>query len=174
MAQEIENKAKTENPDGAAGKKAAPATSTTLNDDTKVSIKSLVPSVYYSCTVTFESFAWVEVGDVQEMTYKQLKMMKAKHPRYFSDKWLLPMDKNVVKKLGLEKVYANNMSRGDLKKLYGSDVMEVEELLSGLSSEAKTKLIQKVEDAVKNGKIVNVKIIRVLEKHLGVELMQFV
>lgn len=99
MAQDIENKVKTETPDGAASKKAAPATSTTLNDDTKVSVKSLAPAVYYTCTTTFESFAWVEVGDVQEMTYKQLRMMKAKHPRYFSDKWLLPMDKNVVKKV---------------------------------------------------------------------------
>jgi len=43
MAQDIENKVKTETPDGAASKKAAPATSTTLNDDTKVSVKSLAP-----------------------------------------------------------------------------------------------------------------------------------
>lgn len=174
MAQENENKVKTENPDGAVSKKTAPATSTTLNDETKVSVKSLVPAVYYSCTTTFESFAWVEVGDVQEMTYKQLRMMKTKHPRYFNDKWLLPMDNNVVKKLGLEKVYANNMNRGDMKKLYGSNVVEVEELLSGLSNEAKTKLAQRVEDDVKNGKIANVKVIRALEKHLGVELMQYV
>lgn len=174
MAQDIENKVKTETPDGAASKKAAPATSTTLNDDTKVSVKSLAPAVYYTCTTTFESFAWVEVGDVQEMTYKQLRMMKAKHPSYFSDKWLLPMDKNVVKKLGLDNVYSNSMNRGDMRKLYGSDVKEVDELLSGLSNEAKTGLAHKVEDAVKNGKIENVKIIRCLEKHLGVELMQYV
>lgn len=174
MAQEIEKKVKIENPDGAVTKKTAPATSTTLNDDTKVSVKSLVPAVYYSCTTTFESFAWVEVGDVQEMSYKQLRMMKTKHPRYFNDKWLLPMDNNVVKKLGLEKVYANNMNRGDMKKLYGSNVVEVEELLSGLSNEAKTKLTNRVEDDVKNGKIANVKIIRALEKHLGIELMQYV
>lgn len=174
MAQENENKVKTENPDGAVGKKTAPAASATLNDDTRVSVKSLVPTVYYSCTTTFESFAWVEAGDIQEMTFKQLRMMKTKHPRYFTDKWLLPMNNNVVKKLGLDKVYANNMNRGDMRKLYGSDVKEVEELLSGLSNDAKTGLTHKVEDAVKNGKIENVKIIRCLEKHLGVELMQYV
>ena len=61
-----------------------------------------------------------------------------------------------------------------MRKLYGSDVKEVDELLSGLSNEAKTGLAHKVEDAVKNGKIENVKIIRCLEKHLGVELMQYV
>lgn len=174
MAQDIENKVKTETPDGAVSKKTASATSTILNDDTKVSVKSLVSAVYYTCTTTFESFSWVEVGDIQEMTYKQLRMMKTKHPRYFNDKWLLPMDKNVIKKLGLDKVYSNNMSRGDMRKLYGSDVKEVEELLSGLSDDAKTELTHKVETAVKNGKIENVKIIRCLEKHLGVELMDLV
>lgn len=173
MAQENENKAKI-NPDEAVETKAASATSATLNDDTRITVKSLVPAVYYTCSTTFESFSWVEVGDEQEMSYRQLRIMKTKHPRYFSDKWLLPTNKDALKKLGLEKIFANNMSRGDMKKLYGADVKEVEELLSSLSNDAKTELTQKVEKAVKNGKIVNVKIIRVLEKHLGVELMKYV
>jgi hypothetical protein len=175
LAQEVLNK-NVENPEiGAAGETpAAPATSPTLNDDTKIIVKALVPAVYYTCSKTFDTFAWVEVGDTQEMTYLQLKLMKAKHPRYFTEKWLLPCDDEALNKLNLTSVYRNTLSRGDMKILYGSDVQAAEDLLSGLSDDALTELTQKVKNAVKNGKIVNIKIIRLLEKQLGVELMKLV
>lgn len=171
MTQEIENKANTNISDKAA---ETAADSPVLNDDTKIAVKSLVPAVYYTCSTTFETFSWVEAGDIQDMSYRQLRIMKAKHPRYFTEKWLLPMDNEVLKKLKLESVFASTLSRGDMKKLYGSNVDEVEELLSSLSDSAKTELAQKVVKAVKNGKITNVKIIRLLENQLSVELMQYV
>ena len=175
MAQD--NEIKTTIPENEAADKktsAASATSTILNDDTKITVKALVPAVYYTCSKTFETFAWVEVGDIQEMSFLQLRIMKAKHPRYFTEKWLLPSNKEVLKKLNLENFYMNKVNRGDMKKLYGTDVGEVEELLSSLSDDAKAELTQKVIKAVKEGKITNVKIIRLLEKQLGVELMQYV
>ena len=58
-------------PDKAASEKksgAAP-TSPALKDDTKVTVRALVPAVYYTCLKTMDSFAWEEVGDEQEMTY---------------------------------------------------------------------------------------------------------
>ena len=48
-------------------------TDTILNDDTKIQVQSLVPVVCYSCPVTFEYFSWLEIGDTQEMTYKQIR-----------------------------------------------------------------------------------------------------
>ena len=58
---------------------------TILNDDTKVMVQALVINVHYTCPVTFETFSWLEVGDTQEMTYKQIRIMSVKHPRYFSE-----------------------------------------------------------------------------------------
>ena len=61
-----------------------------------------------------------------------------------------------------------------MKKFYGSDVGAAKELLAGLNDSAKAGLVKKITDAVKNGKIANVKIIRLLEEQLGIELMQLV
>lgn len=175
MAQDKEMKTTIPENEVADNKKpATSAASIILNDDTKITVKALVPAVYYTCSKTFETFAWVEVGDIQEMSFLQLRIMKAKHPRYFTEKWLLPSNDEVLKKLNLESFYANKVNRGDMKKLYGTDIGEVEELLSGLSDRAKAELAQKVVKAVKEEKITNVKIIRLLEKQLGVELMQYV
>lgn len=145
-----------------------------LNDDTKITVQALVPFVYYTCPVTFETFSWLEVGDTQEMTFKQLRIMNAKHPRYFTEKWLKPLNDEVLDKLKLKRLFENNLSRGDLKLLFGNDVAAVEEMLANLNPDAKPELAQKAVKAAKDGRISNIKIIRLIEKHLGIEIMDLI
>lgn len=170
MAQENKNL----NPANGAAEEAASATSNVLNDDTMITVEARVPAVYYTCPVTFETFSWLEIGDTQEMTFKQLRIMNTKYPRYFSEKWLLPNNELVMKKLKLDKIYATKVNRADMKRFCGNDIKDVEELLSGLDSNAKTELTPKIVKYVKEGKISNVKMIRLLEKKLGIELMDLV
>ena len=170
MAQENKNL----NPENEAAENAASTTSNVLNDDTRIVVEARVPAVYYTCPVTFETFSWLEVGDTQEMTFKQLRIMNTKHPRYFTEKWLLPNNETVLKKLHLDKIYATKVNRADMKRFCGDDIKDVEELLSGLDSNAKTELTPKIVKYVKDGKIANVKMIRLLEKKLGIELMDLV
>ena len=170
MAQENKNL----NPENGAVDQTAPATSNVLNDDTRIVVEARVPAVYYTCPVTFETFSWLEVGDTQEMTFKQLRIMNTKHPRYFTEKWLLPNNEVVLKKLHLDKIYATKVNRSDMKLFCGDNIKDVDELLSGLDSNAKTELTPKIVKYVKDGKIANVKMIRLLEKKLGIELMDLV
>lgn len=170
MAQENKNL----NPVNEAAEQTASATSNVLNDDTRIVVEARVPAVYYTCPVTFETFSWLEVGDTQEMTFKQLRIMNTKHPRYFTEKWLLPNNEVVMKKLHLDKIYATKVNRSDMKRFCGDDIKDVNELLSGLDSNAKTELTPKIVKYVKDGKIANVKMIRLLEKQLNIELMQYV
>ena len=170
MAQENKNL----NPVNEAAEQTASATSNVLNDDTRIVVEARVPAVYYTCPVTFETFSWLEVGDTQEMTFKQLRIMNTKYPRYFTEKWLLPNDGTVMKKLHLDKIYATKVNRSDMKRFCGDDIKDVNELLSGLDSNAKTELTPKIVKYVKDGKIANVKMIRLLEKKLGIELMDLV
>lgn len=170
MAQENKNL----NPDNGAAEQIAPATSNVLNDDTRIVVEARVSAVYYTCPVTFETFSWLEVGDTQEMTFKQLRIMNAKHPRYFTEKWLLPNNEAVLKKLRLDKIFGSKVTRSDMKRFCGDNIKDVEELLFGLDSNARTELAPKIVKYVKDGRITNVKMIRLLEKKLGIELMDLV
>lgn len=163
-------------PDMAAPDKKSGAVppSSALKDTTRIKVRALVPAVYYTCLKTMDSFSWDEVGDEQEMTFMQIKTMKARHPRYFTEKWLLILNDEVLKKLNLASTFSEKVTASDMKKFYGSDVDAAKELLFGLSNSAKSGLTEKVIKAVKNGKIANVKIIRLLEEQLGIELMQLV
>ena len=124
MAQENKNL----NPVNEAAEQTASATSNVLNDDTRIVVEARVPAVYYTCPVTFETFSWLEVGDTQEMTFKQLRIMNTKYPRYFTEKWLLPNDGTVMKKLHLDKIYATKVNRADMKRFCGDDIKDVEEI----------------------------------------------
>lgn len=174
MGQEDKNLIITPEKAASDKKSGAAPTSPVLKDDTKIMVRSLIPKVYYTCSKTMESFAWEEVGDEQEMTYMQIKTMKAKHPRYFTEKWLLICNDEALKKLNLTSVFSAKITAADMKKFYGSDVGVAKELLAGLTDDAKNGLMDKVAKAVKNGNIANVKMIRMLEKQLGIELMQLV
>lgn len=145
-----------------------------LNDDTWVKVQSLVPYVCYSCPVTFETFNWIEIGDTQEMTYKQIRIMNTKHPRYFSEKWIKPLNDTVLEKLKLKRYFENNLNRSDLKLLCGNDVEAAEKMLNSLNADGKSELAKKAVKAAKDGKIYNVKIIRLIEKNLDVEIMNLV
>lgn len=145
-----------------------------LKDDTKVKVRSLVPAVYYTCLKTMDSFAWEEVGDEQEMTYMQLKYMKAHHLRYFTEKWLLILNDEVLEKLKLGDIFITEVTPSNMKKFYGSDVEAAQKLILELRDDVKDRLVAKIIAAVKKGKIDNVKMIRMLEKELNTELMQFV
>ena len=147
---------------------------TILNDDTKITVQALVINICYTCPITFETFNWMEIGDTQEMTYKQIRIMSVKHPRYFTEKWLKPLNDDLLEKLKLKKYFENNLSRGDLKLLFGNDVAAVEEMLTNLNLDSKAELAPKAIKAAKDGKISNVKIIRLIEKHLGVEIMELI
>lgn len=145
-----------------------------LGDDTVITVKALVPKVYYTCPVTHDVFAWEEVGDTQDMTFKQLKTMKAKYSRYLTDKWILPQNDEAIKKLGLDKVYGEKLTIQDRILLRGNDVDAVAELISKLNNDGRTELARYAEKSAKEGKLVNIKIIRLLEEQLDIELMQLV
>ena len=101
--------------------------------------------------------------------------MKNKHSGYFTKKWLFPQNDSALKKLGIDDIFAGKFDeKKDMKLFYGDDVEAVREKLSYIAPENKENIGNKVIKAVKQGKIVNIKILRLLEKELDVELMDLV
>lgn len=149
-------------------------TAKSIRDDDIIIVKSLVPNVHYTCPKTLDYFNWAEVGDEQEMTFAQLKIMKNKHKGYFSKKWLYPKNETVLRKLGIDEIFAVKFTRTDMKLFYGNDVDAVKEKICYVTENDKPELIEKIKNAVKQGKIVNIKIIRFLENEFEIDLMDLI
>ena len=146
-----------------------------IRDNDKIIVKALVPNVHYTCPKTLDYFNRAEVGDEQEMTFAQLKLMKNKHKGYFTKKWLYPKNEIALRKLGIDDIFAVKFNmRADMRLLYGNDVEAVKDKICYVTEKDKPEVIEKIRNAVKQGKIVNIKIIRLLENEFEIDLMDLI
>ena len=143
-----------------------------FKDTDKIIVKALVPNVHYTCPKTLDYFNWVEVGDEQKMTFAQLKIMKIKHRNYFTKKWLYIENDTVSDLLGISDIFIVKFTRTDMKLLYGDDVNAVKDKICYVTEKDKPEVIEKIRNAVKQCKIVNIKIIRLLENTFNIDLME--
>ena len=160
--------------ENATVKAATNDTVKSIRDNDKVIVKALVPNVHYTCPKTLDYFNWAEVGEEQEMTFAQLKLMKNKHKGYFTKKWLYPKNEIALRKLGIDDIFAVKFTRADMKLLYGNDVDAVKDKICYVTEKDKPEVIEKIKNAVKQGKIVNIKIIRLLENEFEIDLMDLI
>ena len=142
-----------------------------FKDTDKIIVKALVPNVHYTCPKTLDYFNWAEVGDEQEMTFAQLKIMKIKHRNYFTKKWLYIENETALDLLDISDIFAVKFTRTDMKLLYGNDVEAVKDKICYVTEKDKPEVVEKIRNAVKQGKIVNVKIIRLLENEFEIKII---
>ena len=86
----------------------------------------------------------------------------------------MPLNEEVVKKLKIDELYVNELRKEDLKKFYSNNYEEAEVFIDTLNGELLEMLKDKIIKAVKTGTITNAKMIRLLERKLDVDLMQYV
>lgn len=139
----------------------------------KIMVKALVNNVHYTCPKTFEYFHWENARDEHEMTFEQVKLMKVKHKNYFTNKWLFIEDEAVLDALGISDIFAVKFNmRADMKLLYGNDVDAVKKKLCYITKKKELEVIEKVKIAVKQGKIIDIRIIKLLERTFNIDLME--
>lgn len=174
MAKAIEEKATDKPVEEKTETKSVAKEARTVKDTDIVVVKSLKNNVHYTCPKTNDYFVWPDEGSEEKMTVAQLKVMKNQHNGYFSKKFIYPKDEAVLKKLNLQDYFKVKFGRGDMKLLYGDDIEVAKEKVMTIPDDEKDAFIVKVKKAVKDGKIANVKIIRMLERELGIDLMVLV
>lgn len=144
-----------------------------LTDSEEIEIMSLIPNVSYKDSYTNDFYKWEEVGHIEYMTYETLRNMWRNHKNYFRNLWLKPLDERVIAKFGLVNTYEkyeflmdeSNYTRNNTKKLC--------EAISDTPTGMRFAIFNKIKDLVVAGKIIDVVVIRDLEKHLGLDLISF-
>lgn len=148
---------------------------TPLNDSDEVQVVSLIPNVSYLDSKTNDYYEWETVGHVEYMTVDVLKNMWRNHKSYFRNMWLKPLDERIVKLFGLKVVYdkyeflmkESNYTRDNIKNVV--DMLTASSTTNGL----KFAVTNMVKNAVINGKISDVVVIKALENQLNLDLISF-
>ncbi|MBO5828923.1 MAG: hypothetical protein J6R59_10805 [Paludibacteraceae bacterium] len=144
-----------------------------LEDSDEIEVVSLVPNVSYKDSKTLDMYEWREAGHSEYMTFDTLKNLWRNNKGYFKNLWLKPMDDRVINKFGLTKTFEKYEYLMDGSNYTKKNIQTICDAIKGTPNGLKFSICNKVKNLVIGGEITNVFVIRELEKHLQIDLIDF-
>lgn len=142
-----------------------------LKDTDEIEVVSLIAHVSYKDHKTGDLYEWENVGDVESIPFSVLKEMRRGYKSYFNDLWLKPNDERVIDYFKLNKVYEKYESLLEKEAYTPENIDEVVKIISSLSNSIKITVYNKIREMVINGEIVNVNVVRTIERKLNMDLL---
>ena len=143
-----------------------------LSSSDEVEVVSNVPyRVSYEDKATADKYVWEGVGEVQYMTLETLTRMRRNFPSYFEKMEVMPADERVIKKLNLSKLCDKTDEFMSVDAYTRECVGATCEKIKALGSGAKLTVLQKIKGMIESGDIIDIAVIRTIEKRLGVDLV---
>ena len=139
-----------------------------------VRVKSITfGGLTYRSRTTNAVFRWNQIGAVQDMTIAELNEMNNYKTDFLRKPLVILMDENAIKKFRLTSVYENVAKINNLTAVFNSDIKNVEKAIDdALRVNMRNILISKVRQMYKTKKLVDINIIRLLEKKLKFDLSE--
>lgn len=144
-----------------------------LNDFDEIEVISLIPNISYKDSRSGDFYEWDEIGHVESMTFDVLKNMWRSHKGYFRNMWLKPKDDRVINKFGLTKTFEKYEFLMNKSNYTRKNIDTICETISSAPNGLKASIYDKVKNLVIDGDITDVAIIRKLENHLKIDLIEF-
>ena len=144
-----------------------------LEDYDEIEVVSLIPNVDYQDNRTGDMYEWDEVGHVEYMTFETLKNMWRNYKGYFKNMWLKPNDDRVINKFGLTRTYDKYEFLMDESNYTQKNIDEICSAISSMPNGLKISICSKIRNMVINGQVSNVSVIKKLETHLKIDLIEF-
>lgn len=120
---------------------------------------------------THEEFVWEEFGDVQDLTFADVKSIYSTDKAFFANNWFLFEDTLVLEVLNAEKYYTNALTVEDFETLFDKTSSEIKDIVAKLNHSQKMSVCYKARNAVANNEIDSLSVITALEDSLGVKLV---
>jgi hypothetical protein len=144
-----------------------------LEDSDEIDVVSLVPNVSYKDNKTLDMYEWDVVGHVEPMTFEVLKNMWRNNKGYFKYMWLKPEDERVINKFGLTRTFEKYEYLMDASNYTKKNIAKICSAISDTPNGLKMSICGKIKNMVIHGDIYDVSVIRALEKHLKIDLIDF-
>lgn len=144
-----------------------------LSLDESIAVKSITfGGLTYKSRSTNAIFRWNNIGSVEYMTVAELNEMNNYKRDFLNKPLVILLDERAIKKFRLTPVYENVAKINNLKTVFSSDMQTIERTIdNALKVNMRDILISKVRQMIKAKTLVNVGIIKMLEKKLQYDLM---
>lgn len=144
----------------------------TLELDTSIPVKSITfGGLTYKSRSTNAVLRWNQIGAIQYMTVAELNEMNNYKSAFLNKPLVILMDERAIKKFRLTPVYENVAKLNNLKEVFNSDEQTIERVIDdALRVNMRDILISKVRQMYKTKKLVDINIIKLLERRLKFDL----
>lgn len=137
--------------------------------DTVIPVKSIkFGGLTYKSKSTNATFRWSQIGAIEYMTIAELNEMNNFKPSFLNKPLVILVDERAIKKFRLTPVYENVAKINNLRSVFNSDMATIEKTIDmALRVNMRDILISKVRQMIKNRTLVDINIIRMLERKLA-------
>lgn len=137
--------------------------------DTVIPVKSIkFGGLTYKSKSTNATFRWSQIGAIEYMTIAELNEMNNFKPSFLNKPLVILMDERAIKKFRLTPVYENVAKINNLRSVFNSDMATIEKTIDmALRVNMRDILISKVRQMIKTRTLVDINIIRMLERKLA-------
>lgn len=126
----------------------------------------------YKSRRTGEEFVWDGFGAEQDMEISELKSARSSSKKYFINNWFMFDDPEIVDYLGMKQYYRFALDINGFDSVFEKDAAELEDAISKISDGQKKSVAYRAKQLIADGTIDSNRKIAVLEKCLGVELVE--
>lgn len=160
-----------ENEEVVKTKKATVKVVEPLEDADEIEVVSLIPNVSYKDSKTLDFYEWKNIGDVEEIPFEVLKNMYRNNRGYFKNLWIKPLDERVIEKFRLRKLYESHEKVINIENYTMDNIVDICEEIHKLPNSSKLSVLALIRSSVDEGKIQDIRIIKLLESNLKISLI---
>lgn len=125
--------------------------------------------VYSSKIYAGNEFEWENFHDDNYLELRDLVAMRNSYPTYFKECWVV-VDDDILEYLNVKRFYESAIDMENFDSIFNKSPLELKTLLEKLPSSMKTSVSQRAKQLVDDGTIDSMKIIKVLNDALNVDL----
>ena len=153
-----------------------------LKDDDELLVKSNVfGGLLYINHKTGDETNWVDQGDIQPMSARDLKDMKAKQLSFFKENWISIIDSDdvdfdeytindIYDALQVGRYYKDTVIPNDLDEIFTWSIDEMKTKIKLMPVTIRETIIIRANDKIKDGTLDSISKVKAIEEVLGCEL----
>ena len=136
-----------------------------LNDSDKILVMNgLTGALVYHSERSNKVWEFNKFGDQDTIEYSELLTMKNRYPGYFTDGWLIVLNKEVQEEFKLTEMYKNIITPENENSIFEMDVKDLDEFVNNLPRGMKVSFVNKAQDKFDNGELHDYRVIKYIQE----------
>jgi hypothetical protein len=134
------------------------------DEDRIVVMNGLTGALVYHSERTNRRWEFTTFGQQDTIEYGELVAMKNRYPRYFTEGWLIVLDKQVQEEFNLTEMYKNIITPENADTVFKMDVDELDKFVDGLPDGMKTSFVNMAMEKVGDGTLDSSKVRKYIQE----------